>query len=302
MKAVVMHAYGAPDVLKYEDFPDPRAGAGEVLIKVVATSVNPFDIKVRSGQMKDFVPLTFPAILGYDVAGIVQELGSGTDGFSDGDKVFAQTSRAYATLCTAKATDLARIPEGMEPASAAALPTVTTTGAQLANLALSANPNGTVIVTGALGSVGRSAVYMAKRRGAKVIAGVLKRQVAEAKKVGADRVLALDDDNSINALEKLDAVADTVAGPVADQLIQKLKNGGVFATVLMPPSTASSYPAVHVEAMQVKPARATLLQMAQAVRDGQLTIPLGQRFALKDAAKAHAAVEKRSPGKTILLA
>ena len=301
MRAVVIRAYGAPDVLKYEEIPDPRAGSDEVLVQVVATSVNPFDVKLRAGEMKDFVPLTFPVILGLDVSGVVQQIGSDVTGFAVGDNVFAHASQTYATLCTVKAVDLARIPKGMDVADAAALPTVTTTGAQLADLALSANGTGTVLVTGAVGNVGRSAVYRAKQRGAVVLAGVLSRQIEEARTIGADDVVALDDNSSLESVQSLDAVAETIAGSIADKLIRKVKDGGVFASVLGTPSTAPQFPRVRAEYMQVKAAPEMLLQMAAAVRAGKLTIPLGQRFALQDADKAHSAVEKHAAGKTMLL-
>src|SRR5580693_5637444 len=107
MKAVVIRAYGGPEVLKLEELPDPVPGSGEVLIRVVAAGVNPFDRKVRSGAFKAFIPLTFPAILGVDVAGIVETVGPGVQGFARGDRVFGQGMQAYATLCLAKASNLA---------------------------------------------------------------------------------------------------------------------------------------------------------------------------------------------------
>jgi NADPH:quinone reductase-like Zn-dependent oxidoreductase len=302
MKAVVIHAYGGPEQLKFEDWPDPILGPGDVLIKVVATSVNPFDLKIRSGALKDFVPLTFPAILGVDVSGIVEAVGPGVKTFDSGDRVFAQATQTYASLCVVKAADLAKIPDHMEIIDVAALPTVTTTGAQLVELAIRGKRGGTVIVTGAVGNVGRSAVFTAKDNGWSVIAGVRKKQMEEAKAIGADRVLALDDDNALKGLEPVDAVADTVSGPTAEKLISKVKHGGVFASVLGPPSTAAAYPNVRVEAMTVKASSTTLVHMAEAVKTGRLVIPLGQRFALADASKAHFAAERHAPGKLLLLA
>ena len=189
MKAIVIHAYGGPEVLSYEDCPDPVAGPGEVLVRVAASSVNPFDFKVRSGAMKDFIPLTFPAILGLDIAGTVESVGPGVTSFEAGDKVFALTSQAYAELRVVKAASLAKIPQGADLVNMAALPTVTMTGAQLASLALGGHTGVTLLVTGAVGNVGRSAVYTAKSRGATVIAGVLKRHVAKAQAIGADNVI-----------------------------------------------------------------------------------------------------------------
>lgn len=301
MKAIVIHAYGGPEVLKYEDCPDPVAGPGEVLVKVAASSVNPFDFKVRSGAMKDFIPLTFPAILGIDVSGTVESVGPGVTTFAPGDKVFALASQAYAERCVVKASVLVKVPARANLVELAALPTVTTTGGQLASLALGGKSGMTVLVTGAVGSVGRSAVYTAKSQGATVIAGVLRRQVAKAEAVGADKVVALDDTPALKGLEPVDAVADTVGGPTADEVIEKVRPGGIFASVLGPPSKAGDYPRVQVKAMAVTP-DATLLQaMADAVHQGALTIPLGERFSLRDAGKAHAAAEKGGAGKILLL-
>jgi NADPH:quinone reductase-like Zn-dependent oxidoreductase len=302
MKAVVMNEYGGPEVLKYEDIRDPVAGPGEVLVRVAASSVNPFDLKIRSGAAKDFVPFTFPGILGLDVSGTVEAIGPQVETFSPGERVFAHATQTYASLCVVKPADLAKVPEGMDLVELAALPTVTTTGAQLASLALEGRSGGIVLVTGAVGNVGRSAVFAAKDRGAAVIAGVLKRQVDEARKTGADRAIALDDPDDLKSLEHLDAIADTIAGSVAESLIGKVKKGGTFATVLGPPANAASYPAVKVRPMQVTPDAKTLLHMARAVQAGKLEIPLGQRFPLKDASRAHAAAEKGAAGKILLLA
>ena len=302
MKAAVIHAYGSPDELKFEDMPDPSPGPGEVLIRTAATSINPLDVKMRSGAVKEYFPVSFPAILGWDVSGTVEEVGPGVKNFTKGDKVFGQTAQADATMCVVKGADLARVPDGMDLVSVAALPTVTTTGAELAALALERKNGGTLLVTGAAGNVGRSAVFAAKEKGATVIAGVRKAQIEEARGLGADRILALDDETALAGLELLDAIADTVNGPTATKLIGKLKQGGVFASVLSAPTNAAEYPSIAVKTMQVKADPKVLLHMAEAVRSGKLAIPLGQRFALKDANKAHAAAEKSAAGKILLVA
>lgn len=302
MKAAVIHAYGSPDELKFEDVADPSPGPDEVLIRTAAASINPLDLKIRSGAVKQYFPVSFPAILGWDVSGTVEKAGPGVKNFTKGDKVFAQTAHSDATMCLVKVADLARVPDGMDLVSIAALPTVTTTGAELAALALEGKKGGTLLITGAAGNVGRSAVFAAKEKGATVIAGVRKGQIEEAQSLGADRILALDDDNAVASLELLDAIADTVNGVTAIKLIGKLKQGGVFATVLGSPTNAAEYPSVTVKTMQVKANPQVLLHMAEAVRSGKLSIPLGQRFALKDANKAHAAAEKGAAGKILLVA
>jgi NADPH:quinone reductase-like Zn-dependent oxidoreductase len=301
MKAVVVHQYGGPEVLKFEEYPDPVAGPGEVLVRVAATSVNPIDYKRRAGLTKDFYPLTFPGLIGVDVSGTVVKLGPGVEDFSVGDLVFAMADNTYAELCVVKAASLAKVPNGLDLIQAAALPLVTTTGNQLL-LATEIKAGQTVLVAGAVGSVGRSAVFTAKTRGAKVIAGVLKRQIDQAKTVGADQLVATDDDTAMANLPPLDAVADAVDGKTAEKLIAKVKPGGVFASVLGAPQNAAKYPSVKVVEVFAKSDSKTLQLMAEAVRDGHLVIPISQKLPLREAAQAHAAAEKGGSGKILLLA
>src|ERR1700680_1309361 len=209
MKAVVVHQYGGPEVLKFEEYPDPVPGRGEVLVRVAAASVNPIDYKRRAGFTKDFYPLAFPGLIGVDVSGTVVEVGPGVEAFTAGNQVFAMADNTYAELCVVKADILADIPEGLDLNQAAELPLVTTTGNQLLS-ATEIQAGQTVLVLGAVGNVGRSAVFTAKERGATVIAGVLKRQIDGAKAVGADQVVATDDDTPIANLPPLAAAADRV--------------------------------------------------------------------------------------------
>jgi len=130
----------------------------------------------------------------------------------------------------------------------------------------------------------------------------LKRQMDEAKTVGADQVVATDDDTAIANLPQLDAVADAVGGRTAEKLIAKVKPGGVFASVVGAPQNAAKYPSVKVAPVFSKFDRKTLQFMAEAVRDGKLVIPIGQKLPLSDAAEAQAAAEKGGIGKILLLA
>jgi NADPH:quinone reductase-like Zn-dependent oxidoreductase len=135
-----------------------------------------------------------------------------------------------------------------------------------------------------------------------VIAGVLKRQMDEAKTVGADQVVATDDDTAIANLPPLDAVADTVGGRTAEKLIANVKPGGVFASVEGVPQNAAKYPSVKVVTVFSKFDRKTLQFMAEAVRDGKLVIPIRQKLPLSEAAEAQAAAEKGGIGKILLVA
>jgi NADPH:quinone reductase-like Zn-dependent oxidoreductase len=301
MKAVVVHQYGGPEVLKFEEYPDPVPGPGEVLVRVAATSVNPIDYKRRAGLTKDWYPLKFPGLIGVDLAGTVVKVGSGVEGFSVGDQVFAMADNTYAELCVVKAAVLAKVPQGLDLIGAAALPLVTVTGNQLL-LATGIKAGQTVFVVGAAGNVGRSAVFTTKARGAAVIAGVLKRQIDGAKTVGADQFVATDDDTAIANLPPLDAVADAVGGRTAEKLIAKVKPGGVYASVVELPQNAAKYPSVKVAHVFSKFDRKTLEFMGEAVRDGKLVIPIGLKLPLSEAAAAQATAEKGGVGKILLVA
>src|SRR5580698_1051751 len=109
MKAIVVHEYGGPEVLKFEEYTDPVPGSGEVLVRVAAASVNPIDYKRRAGLTKDFYPLKFPGLIGVDLAGTVVKIAPGAEGFSLGDQVFAMADNTYAELCVVNATILAKI-------------------------------------------------------------------------------------------------------------------------------------------------------------------------------------------------
>jgi NADPH:quinone reductase-like Zn-dependent oxidoreductase len=283
MKAIVVHQYGGPEVLKFEDYPDPAPGPGEVLVRIAATSVNPIDYKRRAGLIKDFYPMTFPGLIGVDLAGTVTKLGPGVEGFSVGDQVFAMADNTYAELCVVKAAVLAKVPKGLDLIQAAALPLVTVTGNRLLS-ATGIKAGQTVLVVGAVGNVGRSAVFTAKDRRATVIAGVLQKQMDQAKTIGADQMVATDDDTVIASLSPLDAVADTVGGRTAGKMIVKVKPGGVFASVVGAPRDAAKYPSVKVVPVFSHFDRKTLEFMAAAVRDGKLVIPISERLPLSEAA------------------
>ena len=302
MKAVVLHEYGGPDKLAYEDVPDPKAGEGEVLVRVAATSVNPIDYKLRSGSFKAFMPLEFPAILGNDFSGIVREVGKGVSGFAAGDKVMGVADKADAEMVVAKANALMLVPEGLDLVKAAALPVVTMTGEQLISKGTGIQSGQTVLITGATGNVGRAAVRTAKKAGAVVIAGVRKAKAETAATLGVDEVLALDDASAVEKLGFIDAVADTVGGKTAETLIGKVKQGGVFASVVGPPTNAKLHPTVKVVQVVMHPDMTALRGLAEDVVAGKLVIPIDRMVPLAEAGAAQAATEKGGIGKVLLLA
>ena len=302
MKAVVFHQYGGPNELKLEDVADPTAGDGELLIRVAAASMNPIDWKIRSGAMQHMFPVEFPAIPGFDVSGIVRAVGPGVTGFAPGDKVFGRAQKAYAELCAVKAADMAKVPDGLDLVKAAALPLVFDTGSQLIRLGTNIQAGQTVLITGAIGGVGRSAVFTAKQDGAKVIAGVRTKQLEEARHIGADQVIALDDKDAVAKLGLLDAVADTVGGATGNALLAHIKPGGVLGTVVGPPSDAALHPTIRIGMVGAKPDPERMLELAHAFIAGKLEIPIDRMIPLADAAAGQAAAEKGGIGKVLVLA
>ena len=257
---------------------------------------------MRSGEARARFPVEFPGILGRDLSGVVREVGEGVTSFQPGDKVFALANETYAELCVVNAAELAKVPDGIELVHAAALPLVTLTGEQLIRIGTGIQSGQTILITGALGGVGRSAVYVAKRAGAKVIAGVRTTQLEEAKSLGADQVLAIDDDEALAKLGLLDAVADTVNHETAQKLLGKVTPGGIFASVLGPPANAALHPQVKVVPVVCQPDPERMVKLAEAVRDKRLTIPIDRILPLADAAAGQRAAEKGGIGKVILTA
>jgi NADPH:quinone reductase-like Zn-dependent oxidoreductase len=303
MKAVRLYEYGGPENLKLEiDVPEPMLTADSVLVAAAAASVNPIDWKIRSGaRQKDF-PLTMPAILGYDVSGVVRAVGSNIRTFKSGDRVLAFAAATYAEFVVVEGALLTHLPEGLDLVDAAAIPLVVLTGDQLVKLATRVQNGQTILVSGALGSVGRAAVHSAKKLGAHVIAGVRARQLPEARALGVSDTVAIDDDNAIAQLALVDGVADTVGGETAAKLFSKVKNGGNFGYAsVLPEGVPATNPTVKVTRVFARPDASKVREFADDIRDGRFVLPVSQHLPLQEAAKAHAMAQKGGAGKLILV-
>jgi NADPH:quinone reductase-like Zn-dependent oxidoreductase len=303
MKAVRLYEYGGPENLKFEvDVAEPSLGADSVLVANAATSVNPIDWKIRSGaRQKDF-PLKLPAILGRDVCGVVRAVGSNIRDFKPGDRVLAMTEATYAEFVAVEGSILTHLPDGLDMVAAAAIPLVVLTGDQLVKRAARAQYGQTIIVGGALGSVGRAAVHSAKKLGAHVIAGVRTRQLAEAMALGVAGTVAIDDDAALAQLALVDCVADTVGGETAARLFSKVKNGGNFGYAsVLPEGVPATNPTVKVTRVFARPDTSTVREFADDIRDGKFVLPISRRLPLRDAGHAHEVAQKGGAGKIVLV-
>lgn len=304
MKAVVLHEYGGPEKLKFEDnVAEPQISGNTVLIASAAASVNPIDWKLRSGMMQTIFPLSFPAVLGRDVSGIVRAVGANVNHFKTGDRVLALSNATYAELVAVDASEVTHLPDGVDLADAAAIPLISLTGDQLVRLATNVKEGQVVLITGALGSVGRAAVHTAKKIGAQVIAGVRGKELEDARSLGVTDVLAIDDDQAIESFRFVDAIADTVGGEVAAKLIGKVKQGGSFGyTAVLPESAAAKNPTVKITRLMTQPDASKVREFADDIRDGKFILPIGRRLPLRDAAEAHVLGQKGGIGMILLLA
>ncbi len=304
MEAVVLHEYGGPENLKFEDnVPEPQVSGDTVLIATAAASVNPIDWKIRSGARQKDSPLSFPAILGRDVSGVVQAVGANVKHFKPGERVLALSNATYAELVAVDDSDVTPLPDGMDLADAAALPLIALTGDQLVRYATNVEKGQVVLITGALGSVGRAAVHSAKKIGAQVIAGVRHKELENARSLGLSDTLAIDDDEAIKGFRMVDAIADIVGGDIASKLIAKIRPGGSFGyTAVLPEGAGSQNPSIKITRVFAKPDPSRVREFADDLRDGKFVLPIGRRMELRDAAEAHVLGQKGGIGKILLLA
>src|ERR1700693_414075 len=200
-------------------------------------------------------------------------------------------------------SDVTHLPDGVDVVDAAAIPLISLTGDQLVRVATDVKKGQVVLITGALGSVGRAAVHTAKKIGAQVIAGVRGKDLNGARLLGVSDVLAIDDDKAIEKFRVVDAIADTVGGAVAAKLIAKVNQNGSFGYASALPETAAAQNStVKITRVSARPDPSKVREFADDMRDGKFVLPIGRRMPLRDAAEAHVLGEKGGIGKILLLA
>lgn len=306
MKAVRIHDYGDPSVLTYEDAPKPTAAAGEVLIHVRAAGVNPVDWKIRSGAFKQGLPLTMPAILGYDVSGVIEAVGDGVTNFKPGDEVYSYLPIArgggYAQYVAAPASGVCLKPKSLDHRAAAGVPLAALTAWQALFDTAGLKPGQIVLIHAGSGGVGHFAIQLAKAKGAHVIATASDKNQTFIKKLGVDVAIDYKAQKFEEVARNVDVVLDAVGGDTLARSYGCLKPGGFIVSIVAPPDPAKLKEfSIRGAVMMVKPNAAQLAEIG-ALIDHEAVIPhIGQVFALKDAAKAHEASQTgRTVGKIVL--
>jgi NADPH:quinone reductase-like Zn-dependent oxidoreductase len=293
MRAVRFHDYGAPSVLMVEDVARPEPKEGEVLLRVRAAGVNAIDWKFRAGYLKDFMPLELPHILGYDVAGTVEEVGAGVSDFAPGDDVFGRGAGTYADYAIAPVATLARKPAGIsfEEAATLGIGGVTAWAALFDTAKL--QPGQRLLVQGGAGGVGSLAVQLAHWKGAQVIATTSTGNMDHVRSLGADEVIDYTKTKFDDVVHDVDVVLDTIGGEVTDRSWNVLKPGGMLVVVAgMPEPEKAAAHGVRTSGVQApQVTRPVLEELVRLVESGALAPQVRQVFPLSEAAGAHAAAE-----------
>ena len=306
MKAVRIHAYGGADVLAFEEAPRPTTGEGEVLIRVHATTVNPFDCAVRAGYMAGYFNYTLPLILGTDVSGVVEEVGPGVVDFASGDQVYARAGvtrdGANAEYVGVAASDVSAKPQSLDHLHAAALPHVMLTAWQALVVVANLTPGQTVLIHAAAGGVGHVAVQLAKLLGARVI-GTASDNLDLLYELGVDEAINYVTTPFETAVRDVDVVLDLVGGDVQRRSWAVLKPGGILISAVQAPSAeiAAAQGVRQHFMIAAPPIGKTLAEVASLVDAGKIRPVVSQVLPLQETRKAHELIEgKHTRGKIVL--
>ena len=295
MKAAFIEQYGGPEVLKYGDLPDPVAGPGEVVIDVVAASVNGADWKVRVGQYKQS---KLPFALGRDFSGVISAIGEGVADLKVGDAVFgvcdADQEGAYAEKIAVKAAIVAKKPDGLSHVNAAALALTGLTAMSAIEDTLKLQPGETILIHGGAGGVASFAIQLAKHIGAHIITTASAANHEYVRGLGADEIIDYNARDFTQIVSNCDAVFDTVGGDVAQKSFAVLKPGGRAAFIA---SGAQAPTPNRDDVMSLRPpvgrARRHLDRIAQLFQAGAIRPPEVKLYRLSEAADAHRLSESR---------
>jgi len=305
MKAMLLAAHGGPDMLRYGEAADPKAGPGEIVVDIYAASVNGADPKVRRGGGRYKLD-RFPHILGRDFSGVVSAVGAGVTGFKPGDAVFAVTDQGiegtYAEKIAIKAAIAAKKPPSLSHAEAAALGLVSLTALTAIEDTAHLKKGETILIQGGAGGVAGFAVQLAKHIGATVIATASAGNHDYVRKLGADRVIDYNRQDFTAIGPVCDVVFDTVGGPVRAGCYKVLKPGGRLVWIA---PAAEGYQPERTDVQTLRPDvkrdRAHLERMLALLASGAIKPPEIHHYKLADAAKAHEVSEGRHlRGKLVL--
>jgi NADPH:quinone reductase-like Zn-dependent oxidoreductase len=306
MKAVVIHEYGGPDVLKYEDIPRPEPKDDQLLIRVIAAGVNPVDGMIRSGMFDKKGNRAFPIILGGDVAGIVEKVGSKITKFKAGDPMFAyvslDNSGGYAQYALVTEREAAPKPKSLTYVEAAAVPIVAMTAWQALVETAKLSAGQTVLIHGGSGGVGSFAIQIAKDRGAKVIATASTANQDFLKQLGADVAIDYTKQKFEDVAKDVDVVLDSIGGDTLARSYGVVKTGGIIVSIVARPKESElEKHGIRGAALSVEPNSEELAEIGKLIDDKKIKVTVSQTFRLSEAMKAQEQVATgHTRGKIVL--
>ncbi len=288
MRAIQYTGFGGTEAIRLNEIEEPRPNENELLIKVVATTINPMDMKIRSGYLKEQIPLTFPFVPGLDAAGIVDTVGSKISRFNVGDKVFLTTfGGTYAEYFIAHENQVALIPDNVDLDEAAALAIPLVTAYTFLVEEGKVQKGEKVLVQGAAGSVGAVVVQMAKAMGAYVIGTASGEGIDILHELGADEAIDYKSEDFVNRVKGVDLVIDLVGGETLVKSFGVIKEGGQLLSAVMPPSQAlAEEHKITAKFISSTPSYKKLEYGKDLVEKGKIKIHIAKKLKLEDAAQA----------------
>ena len=291
MKAVVVHEYGGPEVLKYEDVPRPEPKDNEILVRVIAAGVNPVDGMIRSGMFAKHEKAAFPMVPGADIAGIVEKTGSKVTKFKPGDPVYAYLSLknggGYAEYTIATETELSPKPKSLTFVEAAGVPLAALTAWQALIDAAKLSAGQTVLIHGGSGGVGSFGIQMAKARGAKVFATASTPNQELLKQLGADVAIDYTKQKFEDVAKDVDVVMDSVGKDTLARSYGVVKKGGFIATLVSRLDQAElDKRGIRGASISVKPDANELAEITKLIDERKIKPIVSLVLPLSDAAKA----------------
>jgi NADPH:quinone reductase-like Zn-dependent oxidoreductase len=304
MKAVVIHEYGGTEVLKFEDVPRPEPEPDQILVRVIAAGVNPVDAMIRSGMFTEH--RAFPIILGGDVAGVVEKVGSKVTKFKPSDPVFAyvslDSSGGYAQYVLVTERDAAPKPKSIAYVQAAAVPIVALTAWQALIDTAKLNSGQTVLIHGGSGGVGTFAIQIAKARGAKVIATASTANQNFLKQLGADVAIDYTKQKFEDIAKDVDVVLDSIGKDTLARSYGVVKKGGIIVSLVARPDQSElEKHGIRGEALSVDPNSDELTKIGKLIDEKEIKVVVSQTFPLSGAIKAQQQVATgHTRGKIVL--
>ena len=305
MKAIVIHEYGGPNVLKYEDVPRPEPKEDHILVRVVAAGVNPVDGMIRSGMFAN-EKRAFPLILGGDVAGVVEKVGSKITKFKAGDPVFAyvslDNSGGYAQYALVTEREAAAKPKSIRYVEAAAVPIVAMTAWQALVDTAKLSAGQTVLIHGGSGGVGSFAIQIAKARGAKVVATASTANQDFLKQLGADVAIDYTKQKFEDIAKDVDVVLDSIGGDTLARSYGVVKKGGIIVSLVARPKESElEKHGIRGTALNVEPNSEELAEIGKLIDDKKIKVIVSQTFPLSEAMNAQQQVATgHTRGKIVL--